>query len=68
MCWKSWKSAAGCWAAKAPATCWRWTSTPRATASISALQVLQACVRSGRSLASCWKDVTLFPQTLINVG
>jgi phosphomannomutase len=24
--------AAGCWAARARATCWRWTSTPRATA------------------------------------
>ncbi len=22
----------GCWAARAPATCWRWTGTPRATA------------------------------------
>ncbi len=34
---------------------------------ISALQVLQACVRSGRSLADLLADVTLFPQTLINV-
>lgn len=34
---------------------------------ISALQVLQACVRSGRSLAELLSDVTLFPQTLINV-
>jgi phosphoglucosamine mutase len=34
---------------------------------ISALQVLQACVRSGKSLADLLKDVTLFPQTLINV-
>jgi phosphoglucosamine mutase len=34
---------------------------------ISALQVLQACVRSGRSLAELLVDVTLFPQTLINV-
>lgn len=34
---------------------------------ISALQVLQACVRSGRSMAELLKDVTLFPQTLINV-
>jgi len=34
---------------------------------ISALQVLQACVRSGRSMAQLLKDVTLFPQTLINV-
>ncbi len=34
---------------------------------ISALQVLQACVRSGRSLAELLADVTLFPQTLINV-
>lgn len=34
---------------------------------ISALQVLQACVRSGRSLADLLSDVTLFPQTLINV-
>jgi phosphoglucosamine mutase len=34
---------------------------------ISALQVLQVCVRSGRSLSDLLKDVTLFPQTLINV-
>ncbi len=34
---------------------------------ISALQVLQACVRSSRSLAELLADVTLFPQTLINV-
>ena len=34
---------------------------------ISALQVLQACVRSGRTLANLLADVTLFPQTLINV-
>lgn len=34
---------------------------------ISALQVLQACVRSGKSLASLLAEVTLFPQTLINV-
>ena len=34
---------------------------------ISALQVLQACVRSKRSLADLLADVTLFPQTLINV-
>lgn len=34
---------------------------------ISALQVLQACVRSGKSLASLLEDITLFPQTLINV-
>ncbi len=34
---------------------------------ISALQVLQACVRSGKSMAALLKDVTLFPQTLINV-
>jgi phosphoglucosamine mutase len=34
---------------------------------ISALQVLQACVRSGRSLAELLHDITLFPQVLINV-
>ena len=34
---------------------------------ISALQVLQACVRSGKTLAELLADVTLFPQTLINV-
>ena len=34
---------------------------------ISALQVLQACVRSGKTLADLLADVTLFPQTLINV-
>ena len=34
---------------------------------ISALQVLQACVRSGQTLAQLLADVTLFPQTLINV-
>ena len=34
---------------------------------VSALQVLQACVRSGKTLADLLVDVTLFPQTLINV-
>ncbi len=34
---------------------------------ISALQVLQACVRSKKTLAQLLTDVTLFPQTLINV-
>ena len=34
---------------------------------VSALQVLQAVVRSGKSLATWLSDVTLFPQTLINV-
>lgn len=34
---------------------------------ISALQVLQACVRSGKTLAQLLADVTLFPQVLINV-
>jgi phosphoglucosamine mutase len=34
---------------------------------VSALQVLQACVRSKQSLAQLLVDVTLFPQTLINV-
>jgi phosphoglucosamine mutase len=34
---------------------------------ISALQVLQACVRSGQSLAQLLSDIELYPQTLINV-
>ena len=34
---------------------------------ISALQVLQACMRSGRTVAGLLADVTLFPQVLINV-
>jgi phosphoglucosamine mutase len=34
---------------------------------ISALQILQTCVRSGRTMADLLKDVVLFPQTLINV-
>ena len=34
---------------------------------VSALQVLQTCVRSGRTMAALLSDVTLFPQTLINV-
>lgn len=34
---------------------------------ISALQVLQTLVRSGQSLAELLSEVTLFPQTLINV-
>lgn len=34
---------------------------------ISALQVLTAVVRSGRSLADLLADVRLFPQTLVNV-
>jgi len=34
---------------------------------ISALQVLQACVRSGKRMAQLLSAVALFPQTLINV-
>jgi len=34
---------------------------------VSALQVLQACIRSGETLAQLLADVTLFPQVLINV-
>ena len=34
---------------------------------ISALQVLQACVRSRQTLSELLSDVVLFPQTLINV-
>lgn len=34
---------------------------------ISALQVLQACVRSKKTLSQLLADVVLFPQTLINV-
>jgi phosphoglucosamine mutase len=34
---------------------------------ISALQVLQACMRSGLTLSALLADVTLFPQILINV-
>lgn len=34
---------------------------------VSALQVLQACVSSGRTAAQLLEGVTLFPQTLINV-
>ena len=34
---------------------------------ISALQVLQACVRAGKSMAGLLAGVTLFPQTLLNV-
>lgn len=34
---------------------------------VSALQVLQTMVRSGHTLAQLLQDVTLFPQTLINV-
>lgn len=34
---------------------------------VSALQVLQACARSGRPMADLLAGVTLFPQTLINV-
>ena len=34
---------------------------------ISALQVMQASVRSGRSMAQLLEGVTLFPQTLLNV-
>ena len=34
---------------------------------VSALQVLQACVRSGKTIAELLGDMVLFPQTLINV-
>jgi phosphoglucosamine mutase len=34
---------------------------------VSALQVLQACVRGGRRVSELLAGVSLFPQTLINV-
>jgi phosphoglucosamine mutase len=34
---------------------------------VSALQVLQACTRSGKTMSELLSGVTLFPQTLINV-
>ena len=34
---------------------------------VSALQVLKACARSGRSMAQMLDEVTLFPQVLLNV-
>ena len=34
---------------------------------VSALQVLQTCLRSGRTMAELLSEVRLFPQTLINV-
>ncbi len=34
---------------------------------VSALQVLHACIDSGKTMAQLLADVTLFPQTLINV-
>ena len=34
---------------------------------VSALQVLQACVRSGKTLSQLLAEVTLFPQTLMNI-
>ena len=34
---------------------------------VSALQVLQACVRAGKTMAQLLEGVVLFPQTLINV-
>ena len=34
---------------------------------VSALQILQACVRAGKSMAQLLDGVQLFPQTLINV-
>ncbi len=34
---------------------------------ISALQVLSALKRSGKTLAQCTEDIALYPQTLINV-
>ena len=34
---------------------------------VSALQVLQACVRSGSTLAQLLADITLYPQVLLNV-
>ena len=34
---------------------------------VSALQVLQACIRHGKTLAAMLAELTLFPQTLVNV-
>ncbi|GGH55992.1 phosphoglucosamine mutase [Comamonas phosphati] len=34
---------------------------------VSALQVLQACVRSGKTIARWLEDVVLFPQIMVNV-
>jgi hypothetical protein len=59
-------AAAGSWAARARATCWRWTATPPATAS-SARCRSAGHPRSGKTLWRPAGGVTLFPQTLINV-
>lgn len=34
---------------------------------VSALQVLQACVRSGKSMSALLGDLTLYPQVMVNV-
>lgn len=34
---------------------------------VSALQILQTCVRSGQTMSELLQEVKLFPQTLINV-
>jgi phosphoglucosamine mutase len=58
-CWKCCRKRAGCWAAKAPATCWRWTSTPPATASSRRCRCC-GLKRAGQTLAQMTGDITLF--------
>ena len=67
MCSKSLKNAAGCWAGKGSGHLLALDKHTTGDGLISALQVLQACVRSGKTLAQLLADVVLFPQTLINV-
>ena len=55
MCWRSLRAIAGCWAARAPATCSRWTATPRATGSSAPCRCCRHACAAGRHWRSCWR-------------
>jgi phosphoglucosamine mutase len=67
MCWKNWKSMAGLLGGEGSGHLLALDKHTTGDGLVSALQVLQACVRSGKTMAQLLADVSLFPQTLLNV-
>jgi phosphoglucosamine mutase len=60
-------AAAGSWAAKGSGHLLALDRHTTGDGIVSALQIMQAMRRSGKTLAQLLEGVTLFPQTLINV-
>jgi len=59
-CSKCWPKKAGCWAARAPAICWRWTSTPLATVSSAPCRCCRPAWPAARRWPSCLKAWSCF--------